>query len=95
MRKIEKLLILGLFAAMLLLSSCAHFRTVENHKFMKYAVTVPPLIVPEGIPNPEAESYYPVPPVALTAPAGTLPPVTPPGLELQRYINKPNLPPPA
>jgi uncharacterized lipoprotein len=95
MRMIKIPAICGLLTAMLLLSACSHLGATENPKFMRYATTLPPLTVPAGIPNPEGESYYPVPVVASSAPPGTVPPLTPPGSQLERLVNKPKLPLPA
>lgn len=66
----------------------------EKSRFAEYATTIPPIQVPPGIKNPVGESYYPIPPVALTMPFGTKPPLTPPGSMLAPQKSKAQLPPP-
>ncbi len=63
------------------LSACSHSRPSES-KFVEYAGTTHPLVVPPGISNPTEVSYYPVPPVLLKAPVGAKPPLAPPGSHL-------------
>ena len=83
-------LVVGLGMGMCLLTACAH-RQKEDPQFIRYAATLPPIVVPPGIENPTGESYYPVPPVAMTAPLGTIPPLVPPGshLAVQKNVKLP------
>jgi uncharacterized lipoprotein len=76
----------------LILSACAHSRPGET-KFTKYAQTAPPIVVPSGITDPTAVSYYPVPLVTKTAPFGTQPPLAPPGSHLVVEKKKPKTKP--
>lgn len=83
----------GLWLVLLLtLSACSHWRSGQT-RFAEYAQTLPPIVVPSGIKNPTEASYYPVPPVAMRAPLGTTPPLTPPGSHLTPY-KQAQLPPP-
>ena len=70
-----------LAAGLLLLTACSHSHHAET-KFAKYANTIPSVQTPAGIKNPTGESYYPIPPITLTQPVGSKPPVTPPGSHL-------------
>lgn len=65
----------------LFLTSCSH-TPPDQTRFVQYAQTLPPLTVPADIKNPTAQSYYPVPPVTITAPWGVKPPLAPPGSQL-------------
>lgn len=75
---------------LLALTACAH-KAPDKTRFAQYAQTLPPINVPPGIKDPTGESYYPVPPVPLTAPFGTPPPLEPPGSQLtvQKQIKLP------
>lgn len=64
-----------------LLTACSH-TPPDQTRFVQYAQTLPPITVPAGIKDPTAASYYPVPPVTMTAPWGVKPPLTPPGAQL-------------
>lgn len=70
-----------------LLAACAHSSSSSptETKFVKYATTIPPIVVPRGAHNPTGESYYPIPPVTSNAALGVKPPLTPPGSSL---VNK-------
>lgn len=57
--------------------------TQRSPKFIAYANTIPPIVVPPGIKNPTDEGYYPIPPVQYKAPYGTVPPLTPPGSQIK------------
>lgn len=74
------------------IAACSH--SPEKSRFVEYAATIPPIQVPPGIKNPTSENYYPIPPVALTMPVGTKPPLAPPGSQLTKQRNNVKLPPP-
>ncbi len=80
-------------AVLLLTTACSHSKPGDT-RFTKYAVTLPPITAPQGIKNPTAESYYPIPPVAQTTPFGVAPPLTPPGSQLVPQKSKTQLPAP-
>lgn len=68
---------------LLVVAGCSGSNTQRSSKFIAYANTIPPIVVPPGIKNPTDESYYPVPPVQYKAPFGTVPPLTPPGSQVK------------
>ncbi len=68
------------FILLLALTGCASHP--GQTKFTEYANTIPSIIVPAGIKNPTAESYYPIPPVVMVMPIGVKPPLAPPGSQL-------------
>jgi uncharacterized lipoprotein len=82
------------FASSLILLLAACSSAPQDRRYVQYAATLPPIQTPSGIKNPTGESYYPVPPVRMTQPLGTEPPVEPPGSNLVKQQNKVPLPVP-
>lgn len=80
-------------AVLTAITACSH-SSPDQSRYMKYAATIPPVNVPADIKNPTGDSYYPIPPVAFTAPIGTQPPLVPPGATLVSQKSKAQLPVP-